>query len=1357
MQSSTANLNTALADATKGLNLPSKTRVNRLSNTFARLRTRSPSASTSRSSNRSTPSSVLLTSLTHMPDLESHAGVDSAAEPRDSISKGLKLTGLDIRHSGNDDDSIANTQAVNEKTEYRPPLSAAATNRKEAWQTSDDSFKTPRFNDERVDPSLQRLGVLPSPGKDSSSFTGEFLGQNKTYHGTKDLAEDENIEQSSSNCDMSLAFNLDHLSGDRIKNVSSNVHVRFETANIAGVENMPDTALPSAYEQSVQETIFNGRTSLPSQRRLSAQGPPTPTNALGFWRRSIGNVEILNEHEPTGLASEEAHAQAAASEVSKARTQLGPHDRAAHEHEGSVLCLSHATNNPEPSVKCPTSLDIASDDQNLDSPPTLLKSQDRADESEISEESLLESKVRHLTLGLSFDRDIETRDKSDLESRRSSVSSLDHSIEDHEKGWMFQKQQHEGSQEPPQTLVSVALAVPHAPRSALSANVFQNNNELAGVQKDDNAATVSPVQPSSHLHTVPSDFPQFMARSHHGPVASDERPMSYLPLPRDSSGYPMAETIDTVQAGLSVSPLVDLSVFSGPPPGTPPFLQHPAFRQPSPGFVRSEFSKKKTVQSAEKASDSMINSKEVAAEENAPPVQLSNLVQTPDGPVEWKDGVARRQTTLIAPDRANVLQSEAELVPVSRVLQRDLQPGKRISGLWDSFKRSSMAFKDDTRDDDHEKSGPWKHTAASKVREPINAPNTLKKKHSQRVPQKSDSATVPPTEPRKKRFSGISSLFNRSNVTAAKPVKLTKPDQREKDNARHGNNGPNKSNNASVTGMISGYESYEAMRRQQIRDFSTGYPGAELQLPQLNKELPPPPRASSMPLQQANDPAKTSTELTTSAQRYSEISSSTANRTENHDHGAAQFSNLPGPANIKSLSLLPHGVLKPNATRHLSLDTIIPQAFMPTEASYGERIKAVGPPPNGSTAQTYLHTARDKAVTPSPAPWNYENFASTRTTYNGMETRHYPMSQQAMDPVSPPTPYDHSQPRHSISPKRKTRATDDDVKVAMEKPGFTGVGYETQGRRFTLSIALPGSIIGNARTLERRTALAGQIARACAVFGVDEIVVFNDSLTLLEEEDCRGNTTSTDPNEFPFRLLSYLETPPYLRRALFAPHVDFGAVDTVPGLDVLHHSREEEWCAYREGVAVRQVQKRGEVVTVLDCGIEQEVIVPVQLEPATRVTVKMAETSGDGFLEGEAVSPCAPREENGFYWGYTARLAASLSAVFTECPFDGGYDMSVGTSSQGEALSYVLEARHESHIAPDWNHLLLVFGGEAGLEGALSADKDLQMAGVTEAKELFDRWVNLVPGQACRTIRTDEAIWIGLTGLSGLVLTRANH
>ena len=50
------------------------------------------------------------------------------------------------------------------------------------------------------------------------------------------------------------------------------------------------------------------------------------------------------------------------------------------------------------------------------------------------------------------------------------------------------------------------------------------------------------------------------------------------------------------------------------------------------------------------------------------------------------------------------------------------------------------------------------------------------------------------------------------------------------------------------------------------------------------------------------------------------------------------------------------------------------------------------------------------------------------------------------------------------------------------------------------------------------------------------------------------------------------------------------------------------------------------------------------------------------------MSPSEPRVLGGQYWGYNVRLAKSLGAVFTECPYKGTYDMRIGTSERGTPI-----------------------------------------------------------------------------------------
>ena len=110
--------------------------------------------------------------------------------------------------------------------------------------------------------------------------------------------------------------------------------------------------------------------------------------------------------------------------------------------------------------------------------------------------------------------------------------------------------------------------------------------------------------------------------------------------------------------------------------------------------------------------------------------------------------------------------------------------------------------------------------------------------------------------------------------------------------------------------------------------------------------------------------------------------------------------------------------------------------------------------------------------------------------------------------------------------------------------------------------------------------------------------------------------------------------------------------------------------------------------------------------------------------------------------------------MFTECEFEGGYDMSIGTSERGEAVHTIIDEQSSTFVGPTWKHLVIVIGGVAGLEVALQADTELQQTGITQVSELFDRWINVVPDQGSRTIRTEEAAWITLSRLRSLIESR---
>ena len=231
-----------------------------------------------------------------------------------------------------------------------------------------------------------------------------------------------------------------------------------------------------------------------------------------------------------------------------------------------------------------------------------------------------------------------------------------------------------------------------------------------------------------------------------------------------------------------------------------------------------------------------------------------------------------------------------------------------------------------------------------------------------------------------------------------------------------------------------------------------------------------------------------------------------------------------------------------------------------------------------------------------------------------------------------------------------------------------------------------------------------------------------------------------------------------------------------------HHLRPYEWCQYREGITTEELSKVGYgsgtgvesrkkkknratkalpelSTTPVDVGFTHPVTVPSSIPPSSRVTIKFPDTFGGANkdilqLAAEVVAPSAPREEAGYYWGYTVRSAYTLSTVLTESPFDGGYDLTLGTSERGKPISNLIRPSKDEALIPEFRHMLIVFGGVAGLEAAVKADDELQKMGVKEPSELFDYWVNLCPGQGSRTVRTEEAVWIGLTALRDIVVEK---
>jgi hypothetical protein len=230
-------------------------------------------------------------------------------------------------------------------------------------------------------------------------------------------------------------------------------------------------------------------------------------------------------------------------------------------------------------------------------------------------------------------------------------------------------------------------------------------------------------------------------------------------------------------------------------------------------------------------------------------------------------------------------------------------------------------------------------------------------------------------------------------------------------------------------------------------------------------------------------------------------------------------------------------------------------------------------------------------------------------------------------------------------------------------------------RRYTLSLAVPASLVEDAPSAEAATLAAAAVARCAAVHRVDELVVVDDTPQ-------RKDGTVGAAAALVARVVQALETPPYLRPHLLPlHHPDLAALAACGPLELPHHLRPTEWCAFREGVVMKTEPGGGGdgegggngSCTYVDVGLDRMALIKgggvgggsSALLPGTRVTVRLGPTPqaeyvashGESMLLGELADADAPARElfpggrAAGGWGFRVRLAKGMHGLLRECPF----------------------------------------------------------------------------------------------------------
>jgi predicted SPOUT superfamily RNA methylase MTH1 len=267
-----------------------------------------------------------------------------------------------------------------------------------------------------------------------------------------------------------------------------------------------------------------------------------------------------------------------------------------------------------------------------------------------------------------------------------------------------------------------------------------------------------------------------------------------------------------------------------------------------------------------------------------------------------------------------------------------------------------------------------------------------------------------------------------------------------------------------------------------------------------------------------------------------------------------------------------------------------------------------------------------------------------------------------------------------------------------------------------LSIAIPASVITDTPHLREKTAKIGYIARAAAIFRVDEIIVYADNRKVNQKRDL----------EFISLLLRYLETPQYLRKRLFVlkPELQFAGI--LPPLRTPHHPqlgsiRSLKVGDYREGVILSKTEKAAQV----DIGVEKPaVLLNTEADINQRLTLKITKAKGDQ-IEVQVASKAEVPE----YWGYAVSVELRPLRDWLE---SRKFELTVGTSKLAPRFQESAGA-----LASRWHkasRMLLLFG--APTRGLFDMAKD---EGV-RLDALVDFVLNTVPEQGTETVRTEEAL-----------------
>jgi predicted SPOUT superfamily RNA methylase MTH1 len=264
-----------------------------------------------------------------------------------------------------------------------------------------------------------------------------------------------------------------------------------------------------------------------------------------------------------------------------------------------------------------------------------------------------------------------------------------------------------------------------------------------------------------------------------------------------------------------------------------------------------------------------------------------------------------------------------------------------------------------------------------------------------------------------------------------------------------------------------------------------------------------------------------------------------------------------------------------------------------------------------------------------------------------------------------------------------------------------------------LEIAIPDTSLSDCSNLRQKTIKIGQIARALAVFKVEKVIIYETE----SQEKERRDLNVLD------KLLRYMDTPQYLRRAVFsmAPSLKYAGI--LPPLRTNSHPLGKSINKVYDGEVRWGLQAGSGKV---DIGLNETVDYPDKV--STRVPTLFQIRLKERRVRLKPITRDSVEQYFGFDVETTNNLVEYLQANMAKTR--------IALSRLGTVFSKV-ESEIES-VLNSSESMIAIFGGpQFGIRELLAGKKDT-------LKESVDFWVNTITDQGTETVRVEEALWASL-------------